>query len=100
MRSRAREYDLVVSCRALASLLAIIPRDAGLALAAEIYSPHLDLHQRLLILDSMSAAALQMSTPPSQAKKLLLEAVSATAILPFSQIAAMHLNRPWGSVCS
>lgn len=48
-----------------------VPREAGLALAAEVYSPHLDLHQRLVVLDTLSAAALQMSTPPSQAKATL-----------------------------
>lgn len=55
----------------MTSLLVEVPREGGLALAAEVYSPHLDLHQRLVVLDTLSAAALQMSTPPSRAKTAL-----------------------------
>ena len=33
----------------------------GLALAQEVYSPHLDMHQRLTILDALSTAARQLS---------------------------------------
>lgn len=33
----------------------------GLALAREVYSPHLDMHQRLTILDALSTAARQLS---------------------------------------
>ena len=34
----------------------------GLALAKEVYSPHLDMHQRLTILDALSTAARQLSS--------------------------------------
>lgn len=82
MHSNAAHFG----CRAMTSLVAEIPREGGLALAAEIYSPHLDLHQRLLILDTLSAAAQQLSLPPSQAKTLIQQ-VRSTLILP----AARHV---------
>ena len=34
----------------------------GLALAKEVYSPHLDMHQRLTILDALSTAARRLSS--------------------------------------
>ncbi len=34
----------------------------GLALAKEVYSPHLDMHQRLIILDALSTAARRLSS--------------------------------------
>ena len=55
----------------MTSLLVEASREGGLALASEIYSPHLDLHQRLLILDVMAAAATEMCTPPSTARAAL-----------------------------
>ena len=33
----------------------------GLALAREVYSPHLNMHQRLTILEALSTAARQLS---------------------------------------
>ena len=53
----------------MVSLVTEVPLAGGLALASEIYSPHLDLHQRLLILDSLSTAAREMSTAPSRARQ-------------------------------
>lgn len=48
-------------------LLVAAPREGGRALVAEVYSPHLDMHQRLLILETVAAAATRMAslqTPP------------------------------------
>ena len=41
----------------------------GLALAKEVYSPNLDMHQRLTILDALSTAARHLSSavPASEA---------------------------------
>ena len=36
-------------CRAMVMLLATAPAKAGAALAPEVYSGHVDLHQRLLV---------------------------------------------------
>lgn len=36
---------------------------AGDSLTQELYSPHLDVHQRMLILESMATAAQQLSDP-------------------------------------
>ncbi|KAL6757602.1 hypothetical protein V8C86DRAFT_3135239 [Haematococcus lacustris] len=49
--------------RALAALLATAPLAAGDTLLAELFSPHLDTGQRLLILDSLCAAAQELSQP-------------------------------------
>ncbi len=43
------------------ALLVRVPLAGGLALAGELYSPHLDVHQRLWVLDSLSAAAQEMA---------------------------------------
>ncbi len=40
----------------------MLPFQGGLALAKEVYSPHLDMHQRLTILDALSTAARQLSS--------------------------------------
>eukprot|EP00884_Botryococcus_braunii_P006828 jgi/Botrbrau1/16146/Bobra.0281s0003.1 len=53
--------------RAIVGLLMAVPREGGRALVAEVYSPHLDLHQRLLILESLATAATQMAALPGQA---------------------------------
>ncbi|GLI69267.1 hypothetical protein VaNZ11_013803, partial [Volvox africanus] len=47
----------------LVALLAVAPLAAGDALLPEIYSPHLDLHQRLTLLDSLTAAAAELADP-------------------------------------
>ena len=41
-----------------------LPHAGGLALASQLYSPHLDLHQRLLILDCLGQAAGQLAHAP------------------------------------
>ena len=51
-------------CRTLVSLLAQEPLPAGDALLGQLWTPHLDTHQRILILDALSAAAHQMSHGP------------------------------------
>ena len=43
--------------RSMQALLAMCPYEGGDALLAEVYSPHLDTYQRLLILDTLGAAA-------------------------------------------
>ncbi|CAL5229633.1 g12997 [Coccomyxa viridis] len=47
---------------ALAAVCEAAPQEGGLALAKEVYSPHLDMHQRLTILDALSTAARQLSS--------------------------------------
>ena len=69
--SRLPVTVVLMGSRAMTSLLVEASREGGLALASEIYSPHLDLHQRLLILDVMAAAATEMATPPSTARAAL-----------------------------
>ena len=45
------------------ALLVRVPLAGGLALAGELYSPNLDVHQRLWVLDSLTAAAQEMAAP-------------------------------------
>ncbi|EFJ42875.1 hypothetical protein VOLCADRAFT_97060 [Volvox carteri f. nagariensis] len=49
--------------RSLVALLALVPLAAGDALLPEIYSPHLDMHQRLTLLDALAAAAAELADP-------------------------------------
>ena len=49
------------ACRAMVALLVRVPLAGGLALAGDLCSPHLDVHQRLWVLDSLSAAAQEMA---------------------------------------
>ena len=92
-RTHANNYGCV---RALTSLVAEVPREGGLALAAEVYSPHLDLHQRILVLDTLSAAAQQLSLPPSQAKTLQRQAgaLLLTGRKNIRQSISLHERRP------
>jgi hypothetical protein len=48
---------------ALGALIALAPLPGGDALLAEVYSPHLDTYQRLLVLDTLCAAARELSDP-------------------------------------
>lgn len=48
---------------ALVALLAAVPLQAGDQALAEVYSPHLDLYQRMLLLDSLAGAALELADP-------------------------------------
>lgn len=52
--------------RTLVGLLACRPMEAGDCMLAEVYSPHLDTYQRLLILDTLGAAAQELSNPRLQ----------------------------------
>ncbi|GLC37986.1 hypothetical protein PLESTB_000449000 [Pleodorina starrii] len=56
--------------RSLVALLTLAPLPAGDALVPEVYSPHLDLHQRLTLLDALSAAAAELATDPRVAPRL------------------------------
>ena len=50
--------------RTLVNLLAQESLPAGDALLGQLWTPHLDTHQRVLILDALSSAAHQMSHSP------------------------------------
>ena len=50
--------------RTLVKLLAQEPFPAGDALLGQLWTPHLDTHQRVLILDALSSAAHQMAHGP------------------------------------
>ena len=45
-------------CRAMVGLAVQLPAAGGLALAGQMYSPHLDTHQRLLLLDCLGQVGL------------------------------------------
>lgn len=45
------------------ALLVAVPEVAGASLTSELYSPHLDVHQRMLILETLATAAQQMADP-------------------------------------
>lgn len=47
--------------RAIVATLGAEPQRGGIALASELYSPSLDTHQRVLILDALSSAALELA---------------------------------------
>ena len=51
------------SCRSMVALLVSTPEVAGAAFTSELYSPHLDVHQRMLILETLASAAQQMANP-------------------------------------
>ncbi|KFM27675.1 Telomere length regulation protein TEL2-like protein [Auxenochlorella protothecoides] len=46
---------------AIVATLGAEPQRGGIALASELYSPSLDTHQRVLILDALSSAALELA---------------------------------------
>lgn len=50
-------------CRSIVALLVAVPDVAGASLTSELYSPHLDVHQRMLILETLATAAQQMANP-------------------------------------
>lgn len=64
---RPEEKPVVARALALSALAACAPGPGGDALVAEIYSPHLDTHQRLLTLQALAAAAqvIGLSRKPS-----------------------------------
>lgn len=76
--------------RALTAVLSLSPLTVGDTLIAELYSPHLDQYQRMLILDSLAAAAVEMADPrkaprlaaaaPGEVPKLLPSAAAAAAV--------------------
>lgn len=47
------------------ALLASAPAPAGAALVGQAFSPHLDLHQRLFVLESLSAGARALARAPA-----------------------------------
>lgn len=72
LKHRHHYQSIPLFCRALTELLVSTPKEGGLALASHFLSPHMNLQQRLLVLDAMSAAAAAMSTPPSRHRQLEL----------------------------
>lgn len=46
-------------------LVYTVPGPAGAALLGEVYSPHLDVHQRLITLEALASAATRMAALPS-----------------------------------
>ena len=49
--------------RSMVALLVAVPEVSGATMTQELYSPHLDVHQRLLILETLAEAAQQMADP-------------------------------------
>ena len=47
-------------CRAMVGLAVQLPAAGGLALAGQMYSPHLDTHQRLLLLDCLGQVGVDI----------------------------------------
>ena len=51
----------------MVALLAAAPAPAGAALVSQAFSPHLDLHQRLFVLEALSAGARALARSPVDA---------------------------------
>lgn len=68
--------------RALAAVLALSPLTSGDTVIAELYSPHLDQYQRVLILDGLAAAAAEMSDPRKAPQLALSGPQKAPELLP------------------
>ena len=58
----------LTACRSIVALLVEAPMAAGDSLTQELYSPHLDVHQRMLILETLATAAQQLSDPQHRLK--------------------------------
>ncbi len=52
----------------MVALLVTVPEVSGAILTQELYSPHLDTHQRMLILETLATAAQQMANPRLRVK--------------------------------
>ncbi len=61
--TRPEERPEARRLRSVCALLAAQPAAAGDAALAEVYSPHLDQYQRLLLLDGMCLAAQELASP-------------------------------------
>ncbi|GFR40902.1 hypothetical protein Agub_g1557, partial [Astrephomene gubernaculifera] len=57
--------------RCLVALLAVAPLQAGDAVLPEVYSPHLDLHQRLTLLEALEGAAQELAADPRVTPRLV-----------------------------
>ena len=65
---QAKQQMLYISpffwcCRSIVALLVAVPEVTGASLTSELYSPHLDVHQRMLIMETLATAAQQMADP-------------------------------------
>jgi hypothetical protein len=101
MRAAYRPEDLpaLQRLRALAALTACAPLQGGDSLIAEVYSPHLDIYQRLLILDVLGAAA-QVRKGGGPAKKIHPDSAQQAfcALVPCQTEVAVSML-PAGTVC-
>lgn len=61
-----------IRLRSVVAVLTTLPEEGGIAVATEFYSPSLDMHQRLLALNSLSTAAKELSQPGSYLHPLKL----------------------------
>jgi telomere length regulation protein len=68
--------------RALVAVLSASPLTSGDTVIAELYSPNLDQHQRVLILDGLAAAAAEMSDPRKAPQLALQGPQAAPELLP------------------
>lgn len=73
--------------QSLVATVAAAPEAAGTALAGELYSPSLDVHQRTMILGTLSASAMRLAGCEDRAAPPLMHQVQgeATPALPASQ---------------
>ncbi|KAK2080305.1 hypothetical protein QBZ16_000158 [Prototheca wickerhamii] len=71
----------------LVATVAAAPEAAGTALAGELYSPSLDVHQRTMILGTLSASAMRLAGCEDRAAPPLMHQVQgeATPVPPASQ---------------
>lgn len=68
--------------RALVAVLALSPLTSGDTLIAELYSPNLDQHQRMVILDGLAGAAVEMADPRKAPTLALQGGQAAPELLP------------------
>lgn len=68
--------------RALVAVLSLSPLTVGDTLIAEVYSPHLDQYQRMLVLDTLAAAAAEMSDPRKAPRLAAAAAGQVPRLLP------------------
>lgn len=68
--------------RALVAVLSLSPLTSGDTVIAELYSPNLDQHQRVMILDGLASAAVEMSDPRKAPELALQGPQKAPELLP------------------
>jgi len=83
---------------ALTAVLSLSPLTVGDTVIAELYSPHLDQYQRMLILDSLVAAADEMANPRKAPRLAAAGPGSTPKLLPSAEAEAV--NRRIGSAAA